>query len=122
MLSIKEKTQARQHRHTRIRKKIIGTPEKPRLAVFRSHRHIYAQIIDDLAGRTLVSASTRGQDFQGALNKGGNLEASQKVGALLAKKAITVGIQKVVFDRGGYLFHGRIKALAEAARQGGLHF
>ena len=109
----------RQKRHARVRGKISGTPERPRLCVFRSECNIYAQIIDDVAGNTLVSASSVEKDFEG---KGGNVEAAKKVGALVAERALKKGVEEVVFDRGGYIYHGRVKALAEAAREGGLKF
>ena len=104
-------------RHSRVRGKISGTAERPRLCVFRSENNIYAQIIDDVAGGTLVSASTVEKAFEG---KGGNSEAAKKVGAVLAERALQKGIEDVVFDRGGYIYHGRVKALAEGAREGGL--
>ena len=106
-------------RHTRVRGKISGTAERPRLCVFRSENNIYAQIIDDVAGNTLVSASTVEKGFEG---NGGNIEAAKKIGALAAERALQKGIEEVVFDRGGYIYHGRVKALAEAAREGGLKF
>ena len=109
----------RKMRHARVRGKISGTPERPRLCVFRSESNIYAQIIDDVAGNTLVSASSVEKAFEG---KGGNIEAAKKVGALIAERAVKKGIEDVVFDRGGYIYHGRVKALAEAAREGGLKF
>ena len=109
----------RKMRHARVRGKISGTPERPRLCVFRSESNIYAQIIDDVAGNTLVSASTVEKAFEG---KGGNVEAAKKIGALIAERAVKKGISQVVFDRGGYIYHGRVKALAEAAREGGLQF
>ena len=109
----------RKMRHARVRGKISGTPERPRLCVFRSENHIYAQIIDDVAGNTLVSASSVEKAFEG---KGGNIEAAKKVGALVAERALKKGVEEVVFDRGGYIYHGRVKALAEAAREGGLKF
>jgi large subunit ribosomal protein L18 len=121
-LSVKSKSDARKRRHLRVRKKVSGTPDRPRLNVFRSNKHIYAQIIDDLSGNTLVSASTIDKELKGKLNSGGNIEAAKTVGALIAKRAINKGIKKVVFDRGGYLYHGRVKALADAAREGGLEF
>ena len=110
---------ARLHRHKRVRAKITGTCARPRLNVFRSLNHIYAQIIDDVKGVTLVAASTVDKGFEGY---GGNTEASKKVGLELAKKAADKGITEVVFDRGGYLYHGRVKELAEGAREGGLKF
>ena len=106
-------------RHKRVRAKISGTPERPRLNVFRSLNHIYAQIIDDVNGNTLVAASSVEKDF-GA--NGGNCEAAKKVGQLVAERAIAKGIEEVVFDRGGYVYHGRIQSLAEGAREGGLKF
>lgn len=109
-------------RHQRIRKKVNGTPEQPRLAVFRSNTHIYAQIIDDVAQHTLVAASTMDKDLKSTLSTSSNIEASGKVGKLVAERALAKGIKKVVFDRGGNLYHGRVKALAEAARDTGLQF
>ena len=106
-------------RHNRVRGKISGTAERPRLSVFRSENHIYAQIIDDVAGSTLVSASTVEKDFEG---NGSNCEAAKKIGALIAERALKKGLEEVVFDRGGYIYHGRVKALAEGAREGGLKF
>ena len=111
---------ARIARHSRIRSKISGTKEVPRLNVFRSNNNIFAQIIDDEAGVTLVSASSLEKELK--IANGGNVEAAAKVGELLAKKAKKAKISKVVFDRGGYLYHGRVKALAEAARENGLEF
>ena len=106
-------------RHNRVRGKISGTPETPRLCVFRSEANIYAQIIDDVAGKTLVSASTVEKCFEG---NGGNAAAAKKIGETIAKRALEKGIENVVFDRGGYIYHGRVKALAEGAREGGLKF
>lgn len=114
---IKKETKGR--RHLRIRKKVHGTAERPRLAVFRSEKNIYAQIIDDVAGKTLVSASSLDKEFEG---NGSNKEAAKKVGEMVAKKAIEKGIKAVVFDRGGYIYHGRIEELASGAREGGLEF
>jgi len=105
--------------HTRIRKKVRGSAERPRLAVFRSLNHIYAQLIDDDAGKTLVSAATTEKDLRGA--SGGNIEAAQRVGQAVAERAIAAGFENVVFDRGGYVYHGRVKALTEAARKAGLN-
>jgi len=105
--------------HTRIRKKVRGTAERPRLAIFRSLNHIYAQVIDDDAGKTLVSASTTEKDLRGTT--GGNLEAAQRVGRTVAERALAAGISNVVFDRGGYVYHGRVKALTDAAREAGLN-
>jgi large subunit ribosomal protein L18 len=109
--------EARLRRHARVRTKISGTAERPRLDVFRSSRHIYAQIIDDEAGVTLASASTMDKDFT---EYGGNIDAAKAVGEKIAKVALEKGITEVVFDRGGYIYHGRVKALAEGAREGGL--
>lgn len=106
-------------RHKRVRAHILGTAETPRLCVFRSAKHIYAQVIDDVAGKTLVAAATNEKDF-GVY--GGNIEAAKKLGAIVAERALKAGIENVVFDRGGYLYHGRVKALAEGAREGGLKF
>ena len=106
-------------RHKRVRAKISGTPECPRLNVFRSECNIYAQLIDDVNGKTLAAASTLDKELAG---KGGNCDAAKQVGALVAQRAKAKGIENVVFDRGGYLYHGRIKALAEGAREGGLQF
>ena len=113
---------ARKLRHIRVRKKIVGTHDQPRLNVFRSNKHIFAQIIDDSVGHTLASASTLDESFKATGNNGGNIAAAKEVGALIAKRAGEIGITKVVFDRGGYLYHGRIAALADAAREGGLQF
>lgn len=110
---------ARLRRHERVRKNISGTAEKPRLNVFRSLNHIYAQIIDDTKGITLVSASSLDKSFDGY---GGNVEAAKKVGKMVAEKALEKGIKTVVFDRGGYIYHGRVAALAEGAREAGLEF
>jgi large subunit ribosomal protein L18 len=104
-------------RHSRVRKKVVGTPERPRLAVFRSHRHIYAQVIDDFAGRTLAAASSL-KDANGGKPK----EAAKKVGLAVAERAKRAGISRVSFDRGGFQYHGRVQALAEGAREGGLEF
>lgn len=106
-------------RHARVRGKINGTPEMPRLCVFRSENNIYAQIIDDVAGKTLVSASSVEKAFKG---NGSNADGAKKVGATLAERALKKGIEVVVFDRGGYIYHGRVQALAEGAREGGLKF
>lgn len=116
------KNDARLKRQVRVRKKIKGTTERPRLNVFRSSRHIHAQIIDDITGNTLVSASTISPEVKSDLEYSGNIEAAKKVGAEIAKKALQNNINTVVFDRNGFLYHGRIKALAEAARENGLSF
>jgi len=110
----------RKRRHRRVRGKVAGTPQRPRLNVFRSAANIYAQLIDDSQGVTLCSASTVEKDFSGP--SGGNIEAAKVVGTMIAERAKAKGIEEVVFDRGGYLYHGRIKALAEGAREGGLQF
>ncbi|HEY3284752.1 MAG TPA: 50S ribosomal protein L18 [Armatimonadota bacterium] len=119
-----ERRERRSARHQRVRKKVAGTPERPRLAIFRSGRHIYAQIIDDSRGHTLVAASSVQPDVQQDLGRkiGPGVAASKVVGAAVARKAKDQGITKVVFDRGGYLYHGRVKALADAAREAGLEF
>lgn len=119
MSTTSKKQRDRTRRHRRVRKKVEGTPQRPRLAVFRSSRHIVAQVIDDINGVTLASASTHESDFEGY---GGNVDAAEKIGALAAERAKAAGIDKVVFDRGGNRYHGRVKALAEAAREGGLDF
>ncbi|MEW5783718.1 MAG: 50S ribosomal protein L18 [Bacillota bacterium] len=122
MTRIKSRNENRVRRHRRVRSKISGTPERPRLNVFRSSKHIYAQVIDDQAGHTLAAASSLDPQLRSDLPTGGNLEAAKKVGELLAQRALDQGIKEVVFDRGGYLYHGRIKALADAARDKGLIF
>lgn len=119
MITRKDSNKARIKRHMRIRNKINGTAERPRLTVFRSLKHIYAQIIDDTKGVTLVSASTQDKGFEGY---GGNKDAAKLVGKALAEKALEKGIDTVVFDRSGYLYSGRVKELAEGAREGGLKF
>ena len=119
MIKKADTKKARLKRHARVRSKISGTPERPRLNVFRSAKHIYAQVIDDVNGVTLCSASSMDKGFDG---NGGNVEGAKKVGAAVAKKAADKGITEVVFDRGGFLYHGRVKELAEAARENGLKF
>jgi large subunit ribosomal protein L18 len=114
-----DKKKIRVRIHKRIRAKIHGTAERPRLAVFRSIKHIYAQLIDDAAGRTLVSASS---NEKGVSTSGGNVAGAKEIGKALAERATTKGIKRIVFDRGGYLYHGRVKALADAAREAGLEF
>ena len=121
MLTQLSKNDTRQRVHQRIRKKLMGTPERPRLNVYRSLNHIYVQLVDDLAGTTLVFASSA-EGKKGARKTGGNLGAAKDVGKKIAERAKEKGINKVVFDRGGYLYHGRIKALADAAREAGLQF
>lgn len=112
----------RERRHRRVRGKVSGTSDRPRLTVFRSHKNIYAQIIDDEQGRTLISASSRDRGLADDVGYGGNQDAAKKVGEVLAAKAVEAGITAVVFDRGGYKYHGRVKQLAEAARAAGLKF
>ncbi|HIT85536.1 MAG TPA: 50S ribosomal protein L18 [Candidatus Ornithomonoglobus intestinigallinarum] len=119
MIKKKSSNAARLKRHMRVRKNISGTAEKPRLNVFRSLNHIYAQVIDDTKGVTLVSASSLDKGFEGY---GGNIEGAKAVGKAVAEKALAAGIKQVVFDRGGYVYHGRVAALAEGAREGGLEF
>jgi len=122
MADIRQKRARLRRRHHSIRHRIEGTPARPRLCVYRSLKHIYAQVIDDVAGRTLASASTLSEPIKGELQRTGNCEAAAKVGDLIAARAKEAGIQAVCFDRAGRKFHGRIKALAEAARKGGLAF
>jgi large subunit ribosomal protein L18 len=119
-LSTKDKQLGRTRRHHRVRKKVSGTPQRPRLAVFRSNKHITAQVIDDRAGRTLASASTVEADLRGSLGHTGNKDAATTVGRLVAERAKAAGVTKVVFDRGGFLYHGRVAAVADAARAAGL--
>jgi large subunit ribosomal protein L18 len=120
MNSAKYKRDARIKRHARVRKHVRGTAERPRLAVYRSNRHISAQVIDDRAGRTLAAASTLERDLQGGRTS--NRDAARRVGQLVAKRARDAGVERVVFDRGGFLYHGRVAAVAEAAREAGLEF
>jgi large subunit ribosomal protein L18 len=117
-----DKNKIRKRKHVRVRKKISGTADCPRLCVYRSNSHIYAQIIDDEAGVTLVSASSLDKDIKGEISNGSNIEAASAVGKLVAERAAAKEIKDVVFDRGGYLYHGRVQALAEAAREAGLNF
>jgi large subunit ribosomal protein L18 len=117
-----DRREARDVRHHRLRRYVRGSAARPRLAVFRSLNHIYAQLIDDDSGRTLVAADSRGPGFRARQTSGGNVAAAKVVGELLAEKARRQGIERVVFDRGGYKYHGRVKALADAARSGGLVF
>ena len=112
----------RERRRLRIRRKISGTPERPRLSVFRSARHIYAQVVDDRAGATVAHASTLSRDVRSEVSEASKLDAAKKVGAAIAKALLAKGIDKVVFDRSGYLYHGRVRALADGARQAGLKF
>ncbi len=118
----KELQSARKRRHRRVRKKLSGSAERPRLCVYRSLQHIYAQLVDDEKSNTLVAVSTLSKELSSKVKYGGNVEAAKLVGELLAKKAQEAGITRVVFDRGGNLYHGRVKELAQAAREGGLKF
>lgn len=122
MKAIHKNLARRKRRKLRVRKRVTGTAERPRLTVYRSNKNIYAQIIDDTAGRTLVAASTMENPIAQKVPHGGNKDAAQTVGELLANKAVEAGIKQVVFDRNGYAFHGRVRELAEAARKGGLEF
>lgn len=117
-----DKVRARERRHKRIRRRVYGTTERPRLSVFKSNNHIYVQVINDEAGHTIISASTVEKDMASFSEHKGNKNAAKKVGELVARKALDKGVKKVVFDRGGFPFHGRIKALADGAREGGLEF
>ena len=122
MVKKADKNANRLQRHKRVRRKITGTTQRPRLCVFRSSNNIYAQIIDDANRVTLTAASSLDAEVKGAVNHGGNKEAAKMVGEMIAKRAIEKGITEVVFDRGGYLYHGRVQVLAEAAREAGLEF
>lgn len=122
MIKLVDRNKVRLRKHVRVRKKISGTAAKPRLAVFRSARHIYAQVIDDVTGSTLVSASTLDEALKGKMEYAGNKAAAKAVGQLVGEKAKAKGITQVVFDRGGYLYHGRVKELADGAREAGLEF
>jgi len=122
MIKKSDKNKLRQKKHMRIRNKISGTPERPRLNVYKSSKNIYAQIIDDSKGETLVSASTIDAAVKGSIANGGNIEAAKEVGKLIAQRAVEKGIKLIVFDRGGYIYHGRVKELADAARAEGLEF
>lgn len=122
MYQYKDRNAARLKVRRRIRGTVCGTPERPRLAVFRSLKHIYAQVIDDLAGHTLAAASSLDAECKGKAPRGGNLKAAEVVGEMIAARLTARGVSAVVFDRGGYRYHGRVKALAEAARKGGLNF
>ena len=121
MLTQMSKNEARRRVHERIRKKMLGTSERPRLNVYRSLNHLYVQLVDDLAGKTIVSANSR-ESGKGGRKTGGNVAAAKEIGKTVAARAKEKGITKVVFDRGGYLYHGRVKALADAAREAGLEF
>ena len=122
MVSKKTRSVVRQNKHRKIRNHISGTAERPRLAVFRSNNHMYAQIIDDTVGNTLVAASTLEKDVKAELEKTNNVDAAAYLGTVIGKRAIEKGIDTVVFDRGGYIYHGKIAALADAAREAGLKF
>ena len=122
MVSKKSRTEVRVKKHNRMRNHLAGTAQRPRLAVFRSNNHMYAQIIDDTVGNTLVSASTLDKDIKAELEKTNNVEAAAVVGKVVAKKALEKGITTVVYDRGGFIYEGKVKALAEAAREAGLEF
>lgn len=122
MVSKKSKSVIRQTKHRRLRNTLAGTAERPRLAVFRSNNHMYVQVIDDTCGNTLVSASTLDADVKADLAKTNNIEAATKLGTVIAKKAQEKGIKEVVFDRGGYIYAGKVAALADAAREAGLEF
>jgi len=122
MIKKESRSKVREKKHKRIRNRFSGTAERPRLAVYRSNNHIYAQVIDDVAQTTLVSASTLQKDVKAELEKTDNVEAASYIGTVIAKRALEKGITTVVFDRGGYIYHGKVKALAEAAREAGLEF
>ena len=122
MVRKESRAKVRENKHRRLRNRISGTTERPRLAVFRSNNHMYAQIIDDTVGNTIVSASTLDKDVKGAVEKTNNVDAAAQVGTVIAKRALEKGITTVVFDRGGYIYHGKVQALADAAREAGLTF
>ena len=122
MVSKKSRSEVRVNKHRKLRNRFSGTAERPRLAVFRSNNHMYAQIIDDTVGNTLVSASTLDKELKAELEKTNNVDAAAYLGTVIAKKAIEKGINTVVFDRGGFIYQGKIKALADAAREAGLEF
>ena len=122
MVSKKSRTVVRENKHRRLRNRFSGTAERPRLAVFRSNNHMYAQIIDDTVGKTLVAASTLEKDVKAELEKTNDVAAAAYLGTVIAKKALENGIKTVVFDRGGFIYEGKVKALAEAAREAGLEF
>ena len=122
MVSKKSRQIVRENKHRRMRNRFSGTPERPRLAVFRSNNHMYAQIIDDTVGKTLVSASTTQKEVKAELEKTNNVDAAAYLGTVIGKRAVEAGIKEVVFDRGGFIYHGKIKALADAAREAGLEF
>ncbi len=122
MVNKESRSKIRVKKHRRLRSRLVGTANKPRLAVFRSNNHMYAQIIDDTVGNTLVAASTLDKEVKAELEKTNDVEAAAKVGAAIAKKALDKGIKTVIFDRGGYIYQGKVKALADAAREAGLEF
>ena len=122
MVSKKSRQVVRENKHRRMRNRFSGTPERPRLAVFRSNNHMYAQIIDDTVGKTLAAASTQEKDVKAELEKTNNVDAAAYLGTVIAKRALEKGITEVVFDRGGYIYQGKVAALAEAAREAGLTF
>ena len=122
MVSKESRQKSREKKHLRIRNRFSGTAERPRLAVFRSNNHMYAQVIDDVAGKTIVSASTLEKDIKSALKATDNIDAAAYIGDVVAKRAMEKGIKAVVFDRGGYIYHGKVAALADAARKAGLEF
>ncbi len=122
MVSKKSRAEVRAKKHKRLRYHLAGTAERPRLAVFRSNNHMYAQVIDDTVGNTLVSASTLEKEIKSELEKTNNVEAAAHLGTVIAKRALDKGISTVVYDRGGYIYHGKVKALADAAREAGLKF
>ena len=122
MVSKVSRAKVRAEKHRRMRRHIIGTPERPRMSVFRSNNHMYVQIIDDEAGKTLLSASTLQKDVKAELEKTNDVDAAAKLGTVIGKKAVEAGIKQVVFDRSGYIYQGKIKALADAAREAGLEF
>lgn len=115
-----QRERGRQRRHRRLRKKVVGIPERPRLCVFRSHKHLYAQLVDDVAGKTLLGWSTQDERLKHLAAARGNVSAAKELGTLVAADAVKQGIARIVFDRGGYLYHGRVKALADAVRAGGV--
>ena len=122
MLDVSKREQDRTRRHRRVRLRVYGTPDRPRLNIFRSNAHIYAQVIDDTTGRTLVSASSRDKEVKSKVKSGGAVAAATAVGRLVAERALRASLTAIVFDRGGYRYHGRVKALAEASREKGLKF
>ena len=119
---MQNKETLRKKRHARLRKRVIGTAQKPRLNVFRSLAHIYAQLVDDATGKTITSASSLDKELKGQIKSGGNIEGAKLVGGLIGKRAVESGVSEVVFDRGGYKYHGRVAALADGAREAGLKF